>query len=427
MSTISMQIAERAKKHPKEPLTNLNQFIDSGMLHRNFERMNKKSASGVDEQTWHEYDTQREERIPELLTAFKSGSYRAPNIRRVYIPKGDGTERPLGLPTIEDKLLQSAEAEVLTPIYEQIFYDFSYGFREGKSAHQAVEHLFKEVSFNGMRYVIDADMKNYFGSINHQCLREFLALRINDGVILKQIDKWLKAGILEEGEVTYPTEGTPQGGVISPLLSNIYLHYVLDEWFTVQIQPLLRGSSCLIRFADDFLICFRLKEDAERVMKVLPKRLGKYGLTLHPEKTRLVELWGSSGKGETCTFLGFTHYMGRSQKGNLVLKRKTSKKKFTLALKKMNEWLRKNNHQAVSELIGTLNLKLRGYYNYYGITFNGQALRDYHLAVVRLLFKWINRAGDREAWQWPRFTRLIAEWIPLEQPKIYHSYRLAKP
>ena len=243
MSTISTQIAERAKKYPNEPLTNLSQFIDSGMLHRNYEGMNKKSASGVDEQTWHEYGEQREERIPELLTAFKSGSYRAPNIRRVYIPKGDGTERPLGLPTIEDKLLQSAVAEVLTPIYEQIFYDFSYGFREGKSAHQAVDQLFKEVSFNGKRYVIDADMKNYFGSIDHEYLREFLARRINDGVILKQIDKWLKAGILEEGEVTYPTEGTPQGGVISPLLSNIYLHYVLDEWFTEVIQPLLRMTS----------------------------------------------------------------------------------------------------------------------------------------------------------------------------------------
>jgi len=422
-----MQIAERAKKHPDRPLTNLSQFIDRGMLHRNFERMNKKSASGVDEQTWHEYDEQREEGIPELLTAFKSGSYRAPNIRRVYIPKGDGTERPLGLPTIEDKLLQSAVAEVLTPIYEQIFYDFSYGFREGKSAHQAVDQLFKEVSFNGKRYVIDADMKNYFGSINHQCLREFLALRINDGVILKQIDKWLKAGILEEGEVRYPTEGTPQGGVISPLLSNIYLHYVLDEWFTVQIQPLLQGGSSLIRFADDFLICFKLKEDAERVMKVLPKRLGKYGLTLHPEKTKLVDLQGSSGKGETCTFLGFTHYMGKSRKGKLVLKRKTSSKKFTLALKRMNEWLRKNRQQAVNELIGSLNQKFRGYYSYYGITFNSQALRDYHHAVTRLLFKWVNRAGDRRSWNWSQFTRLIEEWEPLEKPRIYHGYRLAKP
>jgi group II intron reverse transcriptase/maturase len=426
MSTVGMQIAERAKKHPKESLTNLHQFIDNAMLHRNFEGMNKKSASGVDEQTWHEYDEQRERRIPELLTAFKSGRYRAPNIRRVYIPKGDGTKRPLGLPTIEDKLLQSAVAEVLTPMYEQIFYDFSYGFREGKSAHQALDQLFKEVSFNGKWYIIDADMKNYFGSIDHQCLREFLDQRIKDGVIRKQIDKWLKAGILEEGEVTYPTEGTPQGGVISPLLSNIYLHYVLDDWFATQVQPLLRGKSCLIRFADDFLICFNSKEDAERVMKVLSKRLGRYGLTLHPEKTKLIELT-ATGEGETFTFLGFTHYLGRSRKGKLVLKRKTSRKKFTLSLKRMNMWLRNNSHQAVSELLRSLNQKLRGHYSYYGVTFNSRALNNYRLQVERQLFKWLNRRGGKRKWNWARFTKLVNQWMPLERPRIYHSYLLAKP
>ncbi|WP_245843493.1 reverse transcriptase domain-containing protein, partial [Niastella vici] len=222
-----------------------------------------------DAETWIDYHKQRETRTPQLLTAFKSGSYRAPNIRRVYIPKGDGKLRPLGLPTVEDKLLQTAVTRVLQPVYEGMFHPCSYGFRPGKSQHQALEELTRQVSWKGMRYIIDADMQNYFGSINHQCLREFLDFRIKDGVIRKMIDKWLKAGVLDNGQLIYPTEGTPQGGTISPLISNIYLHYVLDEWFIRQVQPLLKGDSFLIRFADDFLLGFTNKEDAMRVMEVL--------------------------------------------------------------------------------------------------------------------------------------------------------------
>lgn len=239
MSTVEMQIAERARSYPGEALTNLHQFIDETVLTECFNSLNKKGASGVDRETWYEYNEQKGDRITGLLSKFKSGAYRASNIRRVYIPKGDGKQRPLGIPTVEDKLLQTAVANVLTSVYEEIFYDTSYGFRPGKSQHQALDMLFKEVSFEGKRYIIDADMKNYFGSIDHQRLREFLDLRIKDGVIRKMIDKWLKAGILEDGNVSYPREGTPQGGSISPLLSNIYLHHVLDEWFIGQIQPLL--------------------------------------------------------------------------------------------------------------------------------------------------------------------------------------------
>lgn len=216
--TVEMQIAARAGKYPREALTNLQEFIDIGLLNASFESLNKKGASGVDGEKWTDYNKQRNERIPELLMAFRSGRYRAPNIRRVFIPKGDGKMRPLGLPTVEDKLLQTAVSRVLTPIYEGIFYHESYGFRPGKSQHQALEELSREVSVNRMRYIIDADMQSYFGSINHQCLREFLDLKIKDGVIRKMIDKWLKAGILEKGQVVYPTEGTPQGGSISPLV-----------------------------------------------------------------------------------------------------------------------------------------------------------------------------------------------------------------
>ncbi len=428
LSTVEMQIAERSRKNAGEALTNLHQFIDRRWLEESFDMLNKKGASGVDRESWYEYNEKRWKRIPELLTAFKSGRYKAPAIRRVYIPKGDGKLRPLGLPTVEDKLLQTAVNRVLTPVYEQVFYESSYGFRPGKSQHQALEKLFHEVSFKGKRYIIDADMKNYFGSINHQCLREFLDRRIKDGVIRKMIDKWLKAGILEEGQMSYPKEGTPQGGSVSPLLSNIYLHYVLDEWFIEQIQPLLKGESFLIRFADDFLLGFTRKEDAKRVMEVLPKRLGKYGLTLHPEKTRLIELDGKEGgKASPFDFLGFTHYMGESRKGKSILKRKTSSKKFRASLKRMNEWLRNNRHQRVRELIKSVNQKLRGHYEYYGITFNERMIRVYYEKVKRLLQYWLNRRGGRKGANWEQCARLITEWIPLLRPKIYHSYLLAKP
>jgi group II intron reverse transcriptase/maturase len=428
MSTVEMQIAARSREHPGEALTNLHSFIDCELLEESLGMLNKKGAPGVDGESWIQYNEQGEERIAELHEAFKSGRYRAPHIRRTYIPKGDGRQRPLGLPTVEDKLLQTAVKRVLSPVYEQLFYDFSYGFRPGKSQHQALEKLFKEVSFKGMRYVIDADMKNYFGSIVHGCLREFLDKRIKDGVIRRQIDKWLKAGILEDGQVRYPKEGTPQGGSVSPLLSNIYLHYVLDEWFNEQIRPLLRRESCIIRFADDFLLCFKDKEDANRVMKVLPKRLGKYGLTLHPDKTKLIELISETGKKTgTFDFLGFTHYMGKSRKGNPILKRKTSSKKLRMSLKRMYEWLKKNRHKPVKELIYTINQKLRGHYGYYGITFNSRSLYSFYRQVKRMLYKWLNRKGGKRSWNWKKFTVLTEEWLPLLKPKIYHSSLLAKP
>lgn len=424
MLTVEMQIANRARKHSGEALTNLHEFIDEGMLHSSYMALNKEAASGVDGATWASYGQNWEERKPELLTAFKSGKYRAPHIRRVYISKGEGKFRPLGLPTVEDKVLQKAVSDVLTPVYEQMFYPNSFGFRPGKSQHQALEKLFEEVSFKHKRYIIDADMQNYFGSINHQCLREFLDRRIKDGVIRKMIDKWLKAGVLENGQVEYPREGTPQGGTISPLMSNVYLHYVLDEWFIEQIQPLLKGESFLLRFADDFLLGFTNREDAIRVLQVLPRRLGKYGLTLHPEKTKLIEMkQDKEQQSNTFDFLGFTHYMGKSRKGKTILKRKTSSKKLNGSLKRMDEWIKMNRHVPTKVLITRLNQKLRGHYGYYGITFNSRSLSSYYKQTKRKLCKWLNRrGGKRQVWNWEKITTLTEEWIPLLKPKIYHSF-----
>ena len=250
MSTKELQIAERARKHKQAALTNLQEFIDDDFLQSSFKSLNKKSVSGSDNKTWYDYQQEAENRIPKLLGEFKSGKYKAPPVRRVYIQKGKKGKRPLGIPTIEDKILQESVRRVLNPIYEEEFKDFSYGFRKEYSAHQAIEFMFKEVSFKGLHYIIDADIKNYFGSINHGILRKFLDLRVKDGVIRKMINKWLKAGILENGQLSYPSEGTPQGGLISPLLANVYLHHVLDVWFSEEIQPLLTGKSFIVRYAD---------------------------------------------------------------------------------------------------------------------------------------------------------------------------------
>lgn len=427
MSTVDQQIAERARKFKEEPLTNLSQFITTEMLYKEFNKLNKYSVAGVDEQDWFEYSRIIGQRLPELLSEYKTGRYKAPPIRRVYIPKGKSGKRPLGIPTIEDKVLQSGVRRVLEPIYEEIFKDFSYGFRKNRSCHQAIEYMFKQVSFGGMRYIIDADIQNYFGSINYGQLREFLDQRVKDGMVRKMIDKWLKAGILEDKTLIYPTEGTPQGGIVSPLLSNVYLHYVLDAWFSEVIQPLLRGRSFIVRYADDFVLGFEESEDAKRVMEVLPKRFEKYSLRLHPDKTRIVNLNQPERGSRSFDFLGFTHYIGKSRKGHPILKRKTSKTKYSMALNAMGEWLKRNRHNKIRLIIRDLNVKLRGYYNYYGITFNSRRLSGYYQEVEKLLHKWLNRRGGKPKWQWERFTQLVNHWCPLLKPKIYHSYLTAKP
>ena len=428
MSTEELQIAERARKYKQEALTNLHQFIDEKLLHKCYLNLNKNSSPGVDGKYWHNYSLESQFRIPELLVEFKSGKYKAPLIRRVHIPKGKTGTRPLGIPTIEDKILQESVRRVLTPIYEEDFKDFSYGFRSGHSAHQAIEYMFKEVSFKGLHYIIDADIKNYFGSIDHGILREFLDHRVKDGVIRKMMDKWLKAGILEGKQISYPEEGTPQGGLISPLLSNIFLHYVLDEWFSEQIQPLLSGKSFIVRYADDFVLGFENPSDAERVMEVLSKRFEKYKLELHPDKTKIINLNSKRGEGNrSFDFLGFTHYLGKSRKGKAILKRKTSSKKLTVAINKIQDWIKQNRHRKLNELIPELNAKLRGHYNYYGITFNSIRVNSYYEQVKRSLQKWLNRRGGKPVWNWDRFNKLIKEWMPLFKPKIYHSYQTAKP
>ena len=329
----------------------------------------------------------------------------------------------MDVPTIEDKVLQESVRRVIEPIYEEEFKAFSYGFRQGRSQHQAINYMFRRVSFEKMHYIIDADIKDCFGSINHGILREFLDKRIKDGVIRKMIDKWLKAGVMETGNIRYPKSGTPQGSIISPILSNIYLHYVLDEWFSEQIQPLLKGRSFIVRYADDFILGFSEKSDAERVMKVLPKRFAKYDLTLHPDKTRMVDLNSERGKsGRSFDFLGFTHYLSKSRKGVKVLKRKTSSKRLTRAITTMHSFIKQNRHMKLSALIDAINVKLRGHYLYYGITFNSRGISRFYFHVKRCLLKWLMRRGGKSKWSWYNFVLLTERWLPLLKPFISNSY-----
>ncbi len=423
MSTVGLQIAERARNFKGEALHNLHHFIDASLLRESYEKLNKKSASGIDGKTWRQYGFEFPERLESLLAEFKSGRYRAPSLRRVYIPKDKHGQRPIDIATTEDKVLQASVRKVTEPIYEEDFKPFSYGFRPGCSQHQAVNYMSGQVSSQMMHYIIDAYIKNYFGSINHGILREFLDKRVKDGVVRRMIDKWLKAGIMEVGNISYPEQGTQQGSVISPLLSNIYLHYVLDEWFSEQIQPLLKGKSFIVRWADDFVLGFTDKSDAERVMEVLPKRFAKYELLLHPEKTKLIDLNSKrGGSGRSFDFLGFTHYLSKSRKGNKVLKRKTSSKRLTRAIVKISRFISLNRHMKLRELISALNIKLLGHYSYYGITFNFNGIINFYEMVKHRLFKWLNRRGGKPAWIWDNFILLVEKWCPLMRPFIVHSF-----
>ncbi len=423
MSTVELQIAERARKFKGEALHNLHHFIDAQWLQESYEKLNKKSAKGIDGKTWQQYGLEFPERRESLLGEFKSGRYRAPALRRVYIPKDKHSQRPIDISTTEDKVLQASVQKVIEPIYEEDFKPFSYGFRPGRSQHQAIDYMFKKVSFENMHYIIDADIKNYFGSIDHGILREFLDERVKDGVVRRTIDKWLKAGIMDEGNISYPEFGTKQGSVISPLLSNVYLHYVLDVWFSEQIQPLLKGKSFIVRFADDFILGFTDKSDAERVMEVLPKRFAKYELTLHPEKTKLIDLNSNrGGSGRSFDFLGFTHFLGKSRKGKKVLMRKTSSKRLTRAIVKISKFIKLNRHMKLRDLIAAINVKLRGHYSYYGITFNDRGIYLFYEQVQHKLYKWLNRRGGKHKWKWETFSKLIKLWNPLVKPFTNHSY-----
>jgi RNA-directed DNA polymerase len=435
VSTKQRQIAQNARMHPEVSFTSLAHRIDLQWLYEAYQRTRKDGAVGVDGQSAEEYAKGIGDNLRSLLERAKSGCYQAPPVRRVHIPKGTGNEtRPIGIPTFEDKVLQRAVQMVLEPLYEQDFLDCSYGFRPGRSAHDALASLWEGLMQIKGGWIIDLDIRKFFDTLDKSKLREILKGRVSDGVLLRLIGKWVNAGVLENGQISYPEYGTPQGGVISPMLSNIYLHEVLDRWFETQVKPRLKGKAFLIRFADDAVLAFGQKEDAERVMKVLPKRFGKYGLTIHPDKTRLVmfgrpRLYARKDteptRWEKFNFLGFTHYWGRNRNRTWVVRRKTETSRMARAVKKIDEWCRHNRHEPLGDQQRLLSQKLNGHYAYYGIAGNFRCLNSFMGHVKRAWRKWLMRRSRRQHISWERFGQMLQRY-PLPPARLVHACHSSK-
>lgn len=420
------RVAKLAKDAPNMAFRNLAHHIDIDWLREAYRRTRKDGARGVDGQSAESYAANLEENLQVLLNRAKSGTYRAPPVRRVHIPKGSGTDtRPLGIPTFEDKVLQRAVAMLLEAVYEQDFLDCSYGFRPGRSAHHALAALQHQSVIMAGGWLLEIDIRKFFDRLDHGALREVLRRRVHDGVLLRLIDKWLHAGVLEDGSIRYPDAGTPQGGVISPMLANIFLHDVLDVWFDREVRPRLAGRASLFRYADDAVFLFTNETDARRVLDVLPKRLGRYGLELHPDKTRLVDFrrpdrlppGGGSGGARTFDLLGFTHFWGTARSGKWVVKRRTAKDRFRRALMRIALWCRKHRHDEVRAQQRALAQKLRGHFGYYGIIGNYEGLARFLHEVKAVWRKWLDRRSQRAAMSWDRLHELLKRY-PLPKPHI---------
>ena len=431
ISTKQRRIAKQAADHPEWVLTTLAHHIDLDWMREAYRRTRKGGAVGIDGQTAADYAEHLDANLERLLDQAKSGMYRAPPVRRVHIPKGDGRTRPLGIPTFEDKVLQQAVKMVLEPVYEQDFLPHSYGFRPGRSAHDALVQIRNGVMDFGGGWVLDVDVQAYFDTIDHRQLRELLTSRVRDGVLIRLVGKWLHAGVMEDGRHVRSDTGTPQGGVISPLLANIYLHEVLDIWFEQEVKPRLHGRALLVRYADDFVIVFSDQQDAHRVQTVLPKRFARFGLTLHPDKTRLVSFCkpprqrvpkdsGKITKPGSFDFLGFTHYWTRSRRGYQVVKQKTAAKSFGRSLKRVKEWCRRNRHLPIEEQHQKLSTKLTGHCRYFGITGNSAALQRFRWEMLKVWRIWLDRRSNSRRMTWDRFNRLIKRY-PLPGAIAYRS------
>jgi len=430
MSTELRRIAERAKADPTLRFTTIAQHLTPEALHRAFRGLRKKASAGMDGMTVAEYEKGVEERIKALHQRLRNRTYRAQPLRRIYIPKENGKRRPISIPSLEDKIAQGATVDLLELIYEQDFLPCSYGFRPGRGAHDALDEVDRVIFQRPISYVLEFDIQSYFDTVVRGQLMEMIGRRIGDGSILRLIGKWIHVGVIEEGRLLVNKTGIGQGQVISPLLANIYLHYVLDRWFEDDVKPRLRGEAHEIRYADDGILCFQYREDAEKMLKVLHQRFAKYGLTLHPEKTRLVEFGHyaaqhrarqGKGKPETFDFLGFTHICARSRRGFFAIHLRTMRKRFQRGLKGITRWCQEHRHDDVEDQRAELNLKLRGHYQYYGRSTNFQRLWQYYEAVRRIWKKWLSRRSRGQPMTWETFQSLL-DRLPLVRPRITRSW-----
>jgi RNA-directed DNA polymerase len=429
MCTDIDRITELAKEDPKRQFFSIAHLITVEKLYEAFRSLRKDASAGIDGVTYEQYETNAEENIRQLHQRLKEGKYRAQPLRRVYIPKEDGKQRPISIPALEDKLLQKVVVDLMNAIYEQDFLDCSYGFRPGRGQHQALDEVGRVICTRPTGWILEIDIRSYFDSIVRSALVEMIEKRVNDGSVLRLIQKWIKVGVIEDGRLLVSETGTGQGQPISPLLSNIYLHHVLDEWFEDVVKPRLKGEAYEIRFADDAILCFQHREDAEKVLSVLPKRFEKYGLTLHPEKTRLIEFGRYAArnakkqgkKPETFNFLGLTHMCARSRKGKFTVHVRTIAKRLRRGLKAIADWCKQHRHDPVDEQQKTLNAKLRGHYQYYGRPTNYRSIWQFYRRVRRIWREWLSRRTRGQPLTWERFEALLRQH-PLLRPRITHSW-----
>jgi len=412
-------IAKKAESNKKHRFGNLYEMLNEEMLHDCWRYIRKDAACGVDRVSAGEYELDLEENIRQMVERLKRKRYRAKLVRRQYIPKEDGRMRPLGIPAVEDKLLQLAVKRILEAIYEQEFLRCSYGYRPKVGALNAVDKLTVKLQFGRYNYVVEADIKGFFDNVDHDWMIRMLEERIDDRGLLWLIKKWLKAGVLDtDGKVIHPATGVPQGGIMSPVLSNVYLHYVLDLWFHKVVKKHCRGEGCLIRYADDFVSAFQYEEDAKRFYTALGKRMAKFGLGLSEEKTRVMPFRRDPPTGQPrFEFLGFEYYWGTDRGGRAHLKRRTSRKKLRASLKHFTAWCRENRNLRLRGMFRQLNAKLRGYYNYYGVIGNHASLNQFFKQAMRILYKWLNRRSQRRSYNWETFAEL-QEHFAVERPRI---------
>jgi RNA-directed DNA polymerase len=418
-----LKVMERAKSDRKTRFLSLAHLIDEGALERAYHRIRKDAAVGVDGITKEQYGKELEGNVRSLHQRLKTMRYRHQPIRRVHIPKEQGKTRPIGISSVEDKMVQEALREVLEAVYEPVFYECSYGFRPGRSAHEALRALDQRLHKGEVSWILEADIRNFFDSIDRKKLMEMLRERVADTSLLRLIGKCLHVGILDGEQYTEPDEGTVQGSGLSPLLGNVYLHHVLDHWFELNVKPLLDGKACLVRYADDFVIGFERESDARMVWEVLGRRFERFGLTLHPDKTRLLPFGRprsgtTGGKGSaTFDFLGFTVFWRRTQRGAWEPGLKTRKARLRRSIKAVTGWCRRHRHEPVKEQHAALTRRLTGHFNYFGVNGNLGSLRELVRQVERAWQKWLSRRGQRDAIRWARFKALLRVF-PLPAPSI---------
>ncbi len=426
-------IAEHAKRDKNMQFISLAHLLNVEFLADSFASLNKNKALGIDKVSWEDYNKNLQKNLEELFLRLKSGKYKPLPSKRVYIPKGETETRPLGISAIENKIVERGITWILERIYEADFIENSYGFRLEKNAHQALKKVHDLVTFSPVNHIVEADITGFFDNVSHDLLMEFIQIRVKDSSMLKLIKKFLKAGYIDDGVLVKTEKGTPQGSILSPLLANIFLHYVLDMWFETKVKPNVKGFCELIRYADDFICVVQYENEAKRIEKGLQNRFTKYKLELHPTKSQnisfgryeLINSKKQNRKANTFVFLGFTHYCVISRKGNFKVGRRTNKKKYKAKSKEMNDWLKRVRNSAKAKYWwDILASKLRGHYQYYGVSENYAGIMRFYKLTIKLLKKWMNRRSQKRKMNWENFTNYLKHY-PLPKPRICHNFYLS--